>query len=67
MNVTKIVLALVIATLLISAVSSEHDYKLPMVLPFMGGSKPGIYEIGGIVVIVIVIWGIRKLDRSDGK
>ncbi|MFC1793677.1 hypothetical protein ACFL3Q_08845 [Planctomycetota bacterium] len=66
MKVTKVVLAIVIGMLLIKTVSSEYDFKLPMVLPFMGGSKPGIYEIGGIVVILIAIWGIGRLGRSDG-
>jgi len=66
MKVTKVVLAIVIGVLLIKTVSSEYDFKLPMVLPFMGGSKPGIYEIGGIVVILIAIWGIGRLGRSDG-
>ena len=66
MKVTKVVLAIVIGMLLIKTVSSEYDFKLPMVLPFMGGSKPGMYEIGGIVVILIAIWGIGRLGRSDG-
>jgi hypothetical protein len=65
MKVTKVVLAIVIGMLLIKTVSSEYDFKLPMVLPFMGGSKPGIYEIGSIVVILIAIWGIGRLGRSD--
>jgi hypothetical protein len=65
MRATKIVLVVVIAALLMRAVCSDYDFKLPMVLPFMGGHKPGIYEVGGIAIILIALWGIKRLGRSD--
>lgn len=65
MKTTKIVLVVVISALLIRAVCSGYDFKLPMVLPFMGGRKPGIYEGGAIAIILITLWGIIRLGRSD--
>jgi len=66
-RVTKVIIAIVVAALIIRAVSSGYDFKLPMVLPFMGGSKPGFYEVGGIVAVLITLWGISRLGRHDGK
>ena len=65
MRATQVVIAVVIAALVIRAVSAGYDFKLPMVLPFMGGRKPGIYEAGGIAIILIALWGIKRLGRSD--
>ena len=65
MKATKVVLTIVILIILIKAVSADFDFKLPMVLPFMGGSRPGIYEIGGVIILLIAIWGINRLGHRD--
>lgn len=63
MKATKIVMTVVIALVLIRYASLGFGFKLPMILPFMGGSRPAIYEIGGVVIILITIWGLRRLGR----
>jgi len=66
MKVTKIVLVVVIALIVINAVSRGYDFKLPMVLPFMGGQRqPYFYEVAGLIMILIMWWGIKRLDRND--
>jgi hypothetical protein len=66
MKVTKIVLVVVVAWIVINAVSRGYDFKLPMVLPFMGGKgKPYFYEVAGVVMILIMLWGLRRLGRNS--
>jgi hypothetical protein len=66
MKVTKIVLVIVVALIVINSVSEGFSFKLPMVLPFMGGQRqPYFYEVAGVIMILIMLWGLKRLGRDD--
>ena len=59
-----IVLIILLIAVLINAVRGNAGFPLVQVLPFLGGHRPGIHDVGAIIMIVIAIWGIRKLLRN---
>lgn len=39
------------------------DFHIAKTLPFCGGHEPGIYDVGAVLIIIIAIWGMRRLVR----
>lgn len=66
MKVTKIILVIAITMIVINAVSKGFNFRLSMILPFMGGQRqPYFYEVAGVIMILIMLWGLKRLDRDD--
>ena len=67
MKYAKLVVALIIISGLILWCRRSVDFgHIARSLPFSGGHRPGIYDVGSIVVILLVLWGLSRL-RSAGK
>jgi len=62
--------AVILTVLLIAGIANwarQGDaFHIAQALPFCSGRPPGIYDLAGIVVIVILIRGLRRL-RSSAK
>ena len=60
--------ALVLAVLLIAGIANwvrqGDTFHIAKVLPFCSGRPPGIYDLAGIVIIVLLIRGLRRLRSS---
>ena len=63
MREAKIVLILLLFAALIHAVREDAGFRLPQVVPFMGGRRPGEYDLAGIAMILIFLWGLGRLHR----
>ena len=55
--------ALALAVWLRASVDFGHIARS---LPFSSGHRPGTYDVGSIVVILLVLWGLSRL-RSTAK
>jgi hypothetical protein len=60
----KITILLIIIIVLINWCRGDFDFALPMILPLLGGKKPGIYDVAGAIVLIIGILGLLRLSRN---
>jgi len=67
MKEARIVLILILFGTLIHAVRGDADFSLPHVIPFMGGRRPGEYDLMGIAMILIFLWGMARLNRMRNR
>ena len=67
MRYAKLAVALIIISSLILWCRRSVDFgHIARSLPFSGGHRPGIYDVGTIVVILLALWGLSRL-RGTGK
>ena len=68
MKALKIIFVLLCVALLINFVRSGAAFPLPQVLPGCDGKAlDPVYFAGGVALIVLVLWGLRRLScRDDG-
>ena len=59
-----IVLIILFVAVVINAVRGGATFPVVQALPFLGGHRPGSHDFGASAMIVITIWGIRKMLRS---
>ena len=64
MKTLKILVILVVFSGLISAVRLGDDFALVQVFPFMGGYRPDKYDVGGIAMLLITLWGFARLKKN---
>ena len=68
MRVIKITLILLVASSVFAFVKSGMVFHIAKVLPFCSGNPiVWSYEIGGLVIIGLFIWGLRRLNRNRRK
>ena len=64
MKAVKIVLVLILIAALINAVRLGQSFPLPHVFPFLGGMAPSQYDLAGIAMLLITLWGLARLRRN---
>ena len=65
MKYAKLAVALIIISSLILWVRRSVDFgHIARSLPFSSGHRPGIYDVGSIVVILLVLWGLSRLRNT---
>jgi hypothetical protein len=67
MKIIKITLIIIFISTLICAVRLGDEYPIVQVLPFLGRGRPLIYHIGGILIILITMWGLHRLRKNKNK
>ena len=60
-----ITIVVVTALILIGAVKDVSPSNIVEAIPFLGGEKPGIYHVGGLIMIVLALNGFRRLGRNS--
>ena len=66
MRAVMIALALLMIAGLINFVRGG-DFHIAKTLPFCGGHEPGLYDVGAVIMIIIAIWGIRRVVRNADR
>ena len=67
MKTVWIVLIVVLLACVIVWVRSGSTFPIVQSLPLLGGYHPGIYDAGAGAMILITIWGLRRMGRrGDG-
>jgi hypothetical protein len=64
-KVVWIVLLILLLASLIGWVRGDAVFPIVQALPFLGGYSPGIYDAGACIMILITVWGIRRLNRRN--
>ena len=65
MKAAKITFILIVIVCLIFFVLEGSELgHIARLLPFMGGHPPGIYDVAGLVLIILACWGLARLRRS---
>jgi hypothetical protein len=65
MRLAKIVVVLIVIAALITWVRAGTNFgHIVRCLPFLGGHKPGFYDVGALTLLGLAVWGISRLGRS---
>lgn len=66
-RIVLIVLTVVVALSLLSWIRSEgrHAFDIRSIVPFMRGSDTTVYDWGGLVLVVVGIWGLLRLRSGS--
>ena len=65
MKAAKITVIAVLVLAFIAWVKGNARFDhIVQVIPFLGGHRPGIYDLAGIVMILITIWGLCRLRST---
>ncbi len=64
MKAAQLAILAIILFALMSWSRGEYSFRLPMVLPLLGGKEPSTYDVAGAMVIVIAIAGLMRLSRQ---
>lgn len=66
MRIIKVTLILLIASSVFAFVKSGNSFHIAKVLPFCSGNpiRSG-YELGGLAIISLFIWGLYRLNRNN--
>jgi hypothetical protein len=67
MKAILITMVVVTGLILIGAIKDVSPFNIVESLPFLGGEKPGVFHLGGIIMILITLNGLRKLRRAPSK
>ena len=63
MKAVKIVLVVLLIAALANWIRDGKSFSLLESLPIIGGYEPGIYDVGGIVMVLIALWGVDRIRR----
>lgn len=64
----KAVLITLIATVtlgIIVWIRGGEDFHIARSLPFLGGEKPGFYDFAGLILLLVMLWGIGRLGHPS--
>ena len=68
MKYAKLVVVLVVISSVILWCRRSLDIgHIARTLPFSGGHRPGIYDIGAIVVLLLLLRGLSRLRSRNGQ
>ena len=42
----------------------DNAWHIVQSLPLLGGYRPSIYDVAGFVMLLILVWGIRRMKRN---
>ena len=65
-QIVIIILVMVFAVVLINFVrSGDNAWHIVKALPLLGGYRPGVYDLAGAVMLLIMAWGLGRLRRRS--
>ena len=65
MKAAKIAVVIVVIASAILWCRSSFDFgHIAKSLPFSGGHRPGIYDVGAVAVLLLLLWGFSRLKRG---
>ena len=68
MRAVKFTLLLLIAAGLLNFIKADNQFHIAKVLPFADGQPVNAeYAIGGIILLIILLWGISRLNHRDDQ
>jgi len=68
MTAFGIVLICLFSCLLIGWLRQGSTFHIVQTIPLLGGHRPGLYDIGCFLLLLIALWGfgrLRRLGRGD--
>jgi hypothetical protein len=63
MKAAKIILVVLFTAALVQGAKLGYSYFLPQIIPLCHGYKPGIYDLIGIVMILLFLYALRYRGR----
>lgn len=61
----KMIAVLIVTGALVNFLREGNKFPLPQVLPLAGGDSPqGMYTVGGILAVLIILWGLCRIGQS---
>ncbi|MFC1604018.1 hypothetical protein ACFL5F_03230 [Planctomycetota bacterium] len=63
MKAAKIVLVVIFSAALIRAARLGDIYPLPHALPLLGGKRPGLYDILGVLLVIAFLYAFSRIGR----
>ncbi|MBU0718735.1 MAG: hypothetical protein KJ749_10840 [Planctomycetes bacterium] len=62
-----VVLIVILTFALLNWCRDGDTWHIVQSLPLLGGYQPGIYDVAGLIMLLMVINGIRKIRRKDDE
>ena len=66
-QIVAVVLIAVFAFALINWCRMGGTFHIVQSLPLLGGYRPGLHDIAGLVLVLLTINGIRKIRRNGDE
>ena len=63
MKAAKIILIVLFLSALICFVRGDLTFPIVQTLPFMGGPRPGKYEVAAVILVILLLWGLARVKR----
>ena len=67
MKALKILLVILFAALAINFARDGVNFHIVKSIPFLGGDPISNFDLAGIVLIGLLIWGIGRLNRNNNN
>ena len=68
MKAAQVILAILITAAIINYLRGGDGFPLPQALPMCDGRPfSGSHALGGIALLFLLFWGLRRLSRLDGS
>jgi len=66
MRLIRLTLILLMATSVFLFITDGEIFHLSRVLPFCSGGRIDLpYEVGGLVMLALFLWGLHRLRRNN--
>ena len=66
-QLSVVVLIVILTFALINWCRADGTWHIVQSLPLLGGYQPGIYDVAGLIMLLMVINGIRRIRRKDDE
>ena len=64
MKSVKICLVILFCAVLINFIRSDYTFHIAKSLPGCGGDPLAFYDLGGLILLGMVLWGYLRLKRK---
>ena len=67
-QIVALILIVVLSCAVINWVrAGDSGWHIIQSLPLLGGYQPGIYDLAGAAMLLIMAWGLKRLQRRERK
>jgi hypothetical protein len=65
MKTIRLTLIMLVAIAFYLSIKAGHSFNIVQALPFAEGENINIYHFGSLAVVLITLWGLRRLKKDE--
>jgi hypothetical protein len=66
-RVIQVLVILIISLAILAFIRGGLDFDIRSIVPFMSGGEITLFDWGGLVLLILVVWGIFRVRRLGSK